>query len=126
MTGFRSQKAKEVTKAVTELIGLDRGQFTQIAMLAQGDFMKLLFSKLRSGAKFSGKFSYQTVSCISGENENASGRLQEQYEDVSKSILQYMKDISCDEDDVLTADVKRSVRAKRWFMRTRFWNFWKL
>lgn len=49
-------KAKEVTKAVTELIGLDRGQFTQIAMLAQGDFMKLLFQKLRSGAKFSGKF----------------------------------------------------------------------
>ena len=49
-------KAKEVTKAVTELIGLDRGQFTQIAMLAQGDFMKLLFSKTEERSKFSGKF----------------------------------------------------------------------
>ncbi len=29
-------------------------------------------------------------------------------EDVSKSILQYMKDISCDEDDVLAADVKKN------------------
>ena len=63
-------KAKEVTKAVTELIGLDRGQFTQIAMLAQGDFMKLLFSKTEERSKnFPGNFSYQTVSCISGENE---------------------------------------------------------
>lgn len=63
-------KAKEVTKAVTELIGLDRGQFTQIAMLAQGDFMKLLFSKTEERSKnFLGNFPYQTVSCVSGENE---------------------------------------------------------
>ncbi len=37
-------KVKEVTRAVTELIGLDRKQFTRIAMIAQGDFQKLLLS----------------------------------------------------------------------------------
>lgn len=37
-------KAKEVTAAITELIGLDRKQFTQIAMIAQGDFRKLLLA----------------------------------------------------------------------------------
>ena len=31
-------KAREVTKAITELTGLDYRQFTQIAMIAQGDF----------------------------------------------------------------------------------------
>ena len=35
-------KATEVTRAVEELIGLTKDQFTQIAMIAQGDFLKLL------------------------------------------------------------------------------------
>ena len=101
-------KAKEVTKAVTELIGLDRGQFTQIAMLAQGDFMKLLFSKTEERSKiFREIFHTRPYLAFQEKMKNASSKMQEQYEDVSKSILQYMKDISCDEDDVLAADVKK-------------------
>lgn len=33
-----------VTKAVTALIGLDREQYIQVAMLSQGEFLKLLFA----------------------------------------------------------------------------------
>lgn len=106
-------KAKEVTKAVTELIGLDRGQFTQIAMLAQGDFMKLLFSRTEERSKiFREIFHTRPYLAFQEKMKNASSRLQEQYEDVSKSILQYMKDISCDEDDVLAADVKKIRESK--------------
>ena len=35
-------KSKEVTAAVTDLIGLDYNQFSQIAMIAQGQFSRLL------------------------------------------------------------------------------------
>ena len=33
---------KEVTAAVTDILKIDCGQFTQIAMIAQGEFLKLL------------------------------------------------------------------------------------
>lgn len=35
-------KAKEVTAAVIDIIGLDYNQFSQIAMIAQGQFTRLL------------------------------------------------------------------------------------
>jgi exonuclease SbcC len=37
-------KTRDVTKAIQEIIGIDRSQFTQIAMIAQGDFLKLLLA----------------------------------------------------------------------------------
>lgn len=42
---------REVTAAVTELLGLDRNQFMQIAMIAQGQFMKLLYANTEERGK---------------------------------------------------------------------------
>lgn len=41
-------KLREVDQAVRELIGLDREQFSQVAMIAQGDFLKLLLADTSS------------------------------------------------------------------------------
>ena len=37
-------KTRDVTREIENIIGLDKEQFSQIAMIAQGDFQKLLFS----------------------------------------------------------------------------------
>ena len=41
-------KTKEVTARVAEITGLDRARFSQIAMIAQGDFLKLLTAGTKS------------------------------------------------------------------------------
>lgn len=44
-------KTSEVTKEVEKIIGLSKDQFTQIAMIVQGDFMKLLLSDTTERSK---------------------------------------------------------------------------
>lgn len=42
---------REVTKAVRELVGLDRVQFSRVAMIAQGEFLQLLLAKTEERSK---------------------------------------------------------------------------
>lgn len=87
-------KTKDVTKAVTELIGLDRNQFTQIAMIAQGDFLKLLLAKTEERSKiFREIFDTKLYQVLQERLKAESGSLRVQYEDVSKSIQQYISQI---------------------------------
>ena len=44
-------KERAVTAAVTEIIGIDRRQFSSIAMIAQGDFQKLLLASTEEREK---------------------------------------------------------------------------
>ncbi len=118
-------KAKEVTKAVTELIGLDRDNLPDCNAGAGRFYEASVFKNEERSKIFREIFHTRPYLAFQEKMKNASSKMQEQYEDVSKSILQYMKDISCDEDDVLAADVKKIRRAKQWFMRIRFWKCWK-
>lgn len=38
-------KTRDVNSAIRDIMGIDRNQFTQIAMIAQGDFLQLLLAK---------------------------------------------------------------------------------
>ena len=46
-------KAKDVTAAVQEIIGLDYNQFSQIVLIAQGQFTKLLNASTEERSRIS-------------------------------------------------------------------------
>lgn len=104
-------KSKEVTAAVTELIGLDCSQFTQIAMLAQGDFLRLLLAKTEERSRiFRQIFHTMPYKVLQDKLKEESKKLHEQYDDYYKSIHQYISGVQCDEDDVLNLKLEKIKR----------------
>lgn len=94
-------KSKEVTKTVTEIIGLDHDQFTQIVMLAQGDFLKLLLASTDERSKiFRQIFNTGLYKLLQEHLKYRFLDLEKKREDHSKSIAQYLDGIICDEDDI--------------------------
>ena len=88
---------KEVTRAVTEIMGIDRDQFLQIAMIAQGDFLKLLLAKTEDRkAIFRRIFKTQKFEKVQSELKEEARRLYGQFSDARKSLLTYAKGIECD------------------------------
>ncbi len=91
--------AKAVTLAVEELLGLDRNQFSQIVMIAQGDFLKLLLAETSTRKEIFRKIFrtsyYQQFQMVL--KEKAKERKNE-YDDVQKSIAQYISGLKCADD----------------------------
>lgn len=92
-------KSKEVTRAVTELIGLDRRQFTQIAMIAQGDFQKLLLAGTEErGNIFRQIFKTGLYQTLQGKLKDAVKAQGAEYTELKRSMNQYMDSIVCTQD----------------------------
>ena len=93
---------KAVTQAVKELTGLDREQFVQIAMIAQGDFLKLLLASTKERSEiFREIFNTKPFLLFQEKLKEASGQLKTEYEDICKSILQYIDGIMVPEEHPL-------------------------
>ena len=102
-------KLREVDRAVEEIMGIDRNQFTQIAMIAQGDFLKLLLASTDDRKKIFQKiFRTRCYYVLQEKLKSESGKLGREYENISASIRQYVNGIACDDDDVLSIKVKNA------------------
>lgn len=92
-------KEKEVQKAIEELIGLDRSQFTQIAMIAQGDFQKLLLAGTEEREKIFQKiFQTKLYERIQDRLKEKATELDREYKEVERSIAQSMEQVLYDRD----------------------------
>lgn len=122
--GFTSQKADatliypdgrlvtgspQVTNAIIELIGIGRSQFTQIAMIAQGDFLKLLIASTKERQEiFRQIFQTKNYEALQYRLKNEAGSLGNQYNEIQRSIKQYIDGIVCEADDVIEIDVRKA------------------
>lgn len=96
----------QVTAAVKELIGIDRAQFTQIAMIAQGDFLKLLVASTKERQEiFRQIFQTKRYETLQYRLKSEAGGLETRYNEIKRSIAQYIDGIACETDDVLSVDV---------------------
>ena len=79
-------KKREIDQKIEEIIGLDAGQFTQIAMIAQGDFLKLLHAGSKERKKiFSRIFQTQIY-----------WRMQEELKEQGKTLYVSLKENEAD------------------------------
>ncbi len=104
---------REVTRAVTELIGLDRRQFTQIVMIAQGDFHKLLLAgtEERIGI-FRQIFKTGRYQKLQEQLKTAEKAQQRIYEELKRSMDQYMDGMICDDDTPACEQMKKLRKEK--------------
>ena len=126
--GFTSEKAnallqypdgrivtrlKEVNSAIVEIMGIDRNQFTQISMIAQGDFLKLLLSPTEERKKiFQKLFNTHLYYTLQEKLKGESGKLAKEYDALSGSIKQYISGIVCDRDDELFPQTERAIEGE--------------
>ena len=100
-------KVKEVTKTITEIMGLDRNQFSQIVMIAQGDFLKLLFAKTEERSKiFREIFATGEYQKFQDQMKFMASQKKAEHDRLYESIKQYVGDILCDENGVYVSDIK--------------------
>lgn len=99
--GKAYSKIREVDKKILEILGIDRKQFSQIVMLAQGDFMQLLLADTKQRQEifrelFQTKFYQLIQNRLKSDSKNVYGACM----DAKKSIEQYIADIRCEESSI--------------------------
>ncbi len=102
-------KVREVNQAVKEIIGLDYQQFSQIAMIAQGDFLKLLLADTRERQGiFRDIFHTGPYQVFQEKLKTESGKLRTECDRARSSVAQYIQGIQCPEDSPLVSRAEQA------------------
>ncbi|MBQ9899204.1 MAG: SMC family ATPase, partial [Ruminococcus sp.] len=95
-----------VTREITAIMGIDRSQFTQIAMIAQGDFLKLLLAETAERREIFRKiFKTDYYRVLQERLAGEAARMRAQRERASESVTQYITGVVCPEGDEFAESV---------------------
>lgn len=104
-------RTREVTAEVTRIIGLDRDQFCRIAMIAQGEFLKLLLATTEERKNiFRQIFQTRPYQLLQERLKAESGALADQCGQMQSSIRQYAAGLVCPPEHPLTARLEAAAR----------------
>ena len=102
-------KTGNVTNAIEEILGIDYEQFVQIAMIAQGDFLKLLQADTKTRQEiFRRIFRTERYQALQNALKDEAMRLFGEIANARRSIDQYVRGTSFDEEDVLSLTLKKA------------------
>ena len=102
-------RQRDVDAAIRDIMGINRSQYMQIAMIAQGDFLKLLLAPTEDRkAIFRQIFKTQLFQSLQDKLKRESGRLNDQCTAAQNSLSQYINGIVVDENDVLSIEVAKA------------------
>ncbi len=100
-------KLKDVNNKITEIMGVDKQRFSQIAMIAQGDFLKLLLASTDERKKiFQKLFHTQNYYVLQERLKSDASKLAREYSELCGSLRQYISGIQWDFDDELSQRVE--------------------
>ncbi len=106
-------RTREVTRAVEEVIGLDYRQFTQIAMIAQGDFQKLLLAGTQErGEIFRQIFHTGLYQEVQNRLRDAAKERWKEYDEIRRSISQYLSGAVCEGSPEISLELESLRKVK--------------
>ncbi len=102
-------RRREVNSYIRELTGLDGSQFCRIAMIAQGDFLKLLLASTKERQEIFRKlFKTDFYSRIQEQLKREANRLQRDISVVRASVAQYIEGVICGQDSPLFEQLEKA------------------
>ena len=107
-------KTREVNAAVEELLGVDRNRFSQIAMLSQGDFMRLLMSSTEERRDIF-RHIFKTAPYLSFQErlKAETAALRAGLDSLSGSVRQYISGAVCADTDPLRSELEAAKAGER-------------
>ena len=107
--GRTEKKEKEVTKRITEILGVNRDQFCQIAMIAQGDFLKILLEETTDRRKhFREIFRTHVYSAFQDRLKEEARKVEDERKLQQNSVQIHLKRIACPENDPLEIEAEKA------------------
>lgn len=102
-------KSKETTKAVRSIIGIDRNQFSQITMIAQGDFLKLLLASTDERKEIFRKiFKTELFNSLQDELKRHVSTLKAECDTLKSCVKQEINRVTCKRENIIEMELDKA------------------